>query len=78
MGNEEPLDWDGRAGRRAAGPCRAYGVALHRGHEDVVVPMGVHVQVWRLSCHRAGRERGVRATAWRMSGETLGGRTHDA
>ena len=38
----------------------------------------VHVQERRLSRHRAGRQRRVRATARRLRGEALGRRTHDA
>src|SRR5258707_13974370 len=63
LGNEEPLEWDGRAGRRAAGPCSTRGGVLHRRHEDVVAPSSVYVPIWRLSRHPTGRERGVPTTA---------------
>ena len=42
------------------------------------VPRSVHVQVWRFSRHRAGRERGIGTTYIWLKGETLGRRTHDA
>jgi hypothetical protein len=42
------------------------------------VPTSVHIQVWRFSRHRAGRERGIRTAYIWLKGETLGGRTHDA
>ena len=50
---------------------------LRRGHEDVVVAVRVHVQIGRLAGHRAGGERGVRATARRLCREALGGSAHD-
>src|SRR5260221_12984089 len=73
--DEEIFDWDGCPWSGAAGPGGTRGVELHGRNEDVVVSVGVDVEVGRLSCHWAGRERSVwSAAAGLLSRDTLAGR----
>src|SRR5258708_15790437 len=72
--DEEIFDWDGCPWSGAAGPGGPRGVELHGRNEDVVVSGGGDVEVGRLSCHGAGRDRSVwLAAAGLLSRETLAG-----
>ena len=77
--DEEIIDGDGRTFcTRLTAPGRAHRVVLHRRYEYLVASTNVYVQVWRFSRHWAPRERGIRTAYIWLSGETLGGRIHDA
>src|SRR5207244_9964126 len=69
--DHELLDGDRPASRRPAAPGGAAGVAAGARDKDVVVSLSIHVQERRLARHRTDGQRGVWATAWRMSREAL-------